>query len=282
MNPIAPPPARPSPLRGDPGRRPWGVALAAVAVLVIASFWTLDLQWAAFFSIDALQRLVSFATEFVPPATDPALVRRVASASLETLAMSACGTALALAGGLLLALPASLRADLAGLADAPASWALSRAAARLLLNGLRAVPELVWATLLLVAAGLGPFPGTLALALHTTGVLGRLFAEAIENAPTGPAQALRWRGTGPVAVFVAAQLPQIAPQLMSYTLYRWENNIRAAAVLGVVGAGGLGQMLSFHLGLFQTREASTVLIATVGLVLAVDALSWVTRRRWMR
>ena len=277
MSPVSPPSNQ---LPSGPSKLPWGAALAAIVVLVGASFWTLDLQLAAFFSIDALRRLAAFAAEFVPPATEPGFVQRVAIASVETLAMSACGTALALLLGLLLALPASLRADLAGLADAPPRWALWRATARLLLNALRAVPELVWATLLLVAAGLGPFPGTLALALHTTGVLGRLFAEAIENAPTGPAQALRWRGVGPWAVFFGAQLPQITPQLLSYTLYRWENNIRAAAVLGVVGAGGLGQMLSFHLGLFQTHEACTVLIATVGLVLAVDGLSSVTRRRW--
>ena len=159
---------------------------------------------------------------------------------------------------------------------------MARTTTRLLLNALRAVPELVWATLLLVAAGLGPFPGTLALALHTTGVLGRLFAEAIENAPAGPALALRCHGAGPLRVFIVAQLPQIAPQLLSYSLYRWENNIRAAAVLGVVGAGGLGQLLSFHLGLFQTREAGTVLGATMALVLLVDGLSYVLRRRWAR
>ena len=121
----------------------------------------------------------------------------------------------------------------------------------MLLNALRSVPELMWAALLLIAAGLGPMAGTLALALHTTGVLGRLFAEAIENAPQGPGFALRVRGVGEGRVLLYSVLPQVLPQLLSYTLYRWENNIRAAAVLGVVGAGGLGQMLAFHLGLFQ-------------------------------
>jgi len=263
-------------------RAPAALALAAITVLVAASFATLDLHWAEFLSIDALASIGRFAAEFFPPAGDAAFVHRVAQASVETLAMSALGTALAVIGGLLLALPASLRRDLGGLPDAPAAWAAARATTRLLLNALRAVPELVWATLLLVAAGLGPFPGTLALALHTTGVLGRLFAEAIENAPAGPAHALRLRGTNPWRVFAWAQLPQIAPQLLSYSLYRWENNIRAAAVLGVVGAGGLGQMLGFHLGLFQMHQACTVLIATMTLVLGVDALSFVIRRRWSR
>jgi phosphonate transport system permease protein len=266
-----------------PPRRaaPW-VALALIAALVVASFASLGLRWGELLSPAALAGLARFAAEFFPPAAEPAFLHQVAVASIETLAMSALGTALAVAGGLVLALPASLRRDLAGLPDAPRAWPVWRAATRLLLNALRAVPELVWAALLLVAAGLGPFPGTLALALHTTGVLGRLFAEAIENAPPGPAHALRLRGLGPLRAFAWAQLPQIAPQLLSYSLYRWENNIRAAAVLGVVGAGGLGQMLSFHLGLFQMREAGTVILATMALVLAVDGLSFAARRRWQR
>ena len=132
----------------------------------------------------------------------------------------------------------------------------------------------------MIAAGLGPFPGTLALALHTTGVLGRLFAESIENASPGPAFALRVRGLSEVRIFLYATLPQIWPQVISYTLYRWENNIRAAAVLGVVGAGGLGQMLSYHLGLFQMNETSTVLIGMIALVALVDGLSYLSRR-WL-
>jgi len=135
----------------------------------------------------------------------------------------------------------------------------------------------MWAALLLISAGLGPMAGTLALALHTTGVLGRLFAEAIENAPDGPAFALRVRGVGEGRVLLYATLPQLLPQLVSYTLYRWENNIRAAAVLGVVGAGGLGQMLAFHLGLFQMPETSAVLAAMLLQVLAVDAASVAAR-----
>ena len=96
----------------------------------------------------------------------------------------------------------------------------------------------MWATLLLIAAGLGPFAGTLALALHTAGVLGRLFAEAIENAPPGPGFALRMRGVASSRVFLYATLPLVLPQLLSYSLYRWENNIRAAAVLGAMRTVG--------------------------------------------
>jgi phosphonate transport system permease protein len=160
--------------------------------------------------------------------------------------------------------------------------ARGRTPVRLLLNALRSVPELVWAALLLIAAGLGPFAGTLALAIHTAGVLGRLFAEAIENAPPGPGDALRAQGVGRVRVFLYATLPQVLPQLMSYTLYRWENNIRAAAVLGVVGAGGLGQLLSFHMGLFHMGKTATILGAMLALVLLVDAFSFAARRMLMR
>jgi phosphonate transport system permease protein len=120
--------------------------------------------------------------------------------------------------------------------------------------------------------------GTLALALHTAGVLGRLFAEAIENAPRGPAQALQTQGVGKLRQFLYATLPQVLPQLMSYTLYRWENNIRAAAVLGVVGAGGLGQLLSFHMGLFHMGKTATILLAMLALVAAVDVLSYLLRK----
>lgn len=243
--------------------------LAGLMALVLASFVSLDLQWSRFFSADALQRMGRFLAELLAPSTAPRFLAKLLPATLETLAMSVVGTLLAAVFGLLLALPAArTHAD-----DA----ARGRALTRLLLNALRSVPELMWAALLLIAAGLGPMAGTLALALHTTGVLGRLFAEAIENAPEGPAFALRVRGVGEGRVLFYATLPQLLPQLVSYTLYRWENNIRAAAVLGVVGAGGLGQMLAFHLGLFQMPETSAVLAAMLLQVLAVDAASVAAR-----
>ena len=247
---------------------------AGVLLLVVASFVSLDLPLTALFSTDSLASMGRFLAEFVPPDIAPVFVRQVTFAAWETLAMSALGTLLAALGGVLLALPASR------LHDADAAWA--RRPARWLLNALRAVPELVWAALLLISAGLGPFAGTLALAVHTTGVLGRLFAEALENAPPGPGDALRVQGVGTGRVFLYATLPQVLPQLMSYTLYRWENNIRAAAVLGVVGAGGLGQLLAFHMGLFHMGKTATILGAMLLLVALVDALSYVWRRALMR
>jgi len=248
--------------------------LAGIAILVVASFWSLDLQWAKFLSANALNRMGRFIAELLVPNTEPAFLHKLFRAALETLAMSALGTLVAVVMGLALALPASKTH-----VDDLARW---RTPTRGLLNALRSIPELVWATLLLIAAGLGPFAGTLALGLHTTGVLGRLFAESIENAPNGPALALRLRGASAVQVFAYATLPQVLPQLMSYTLYRWENNIRAAAVLGVVGAGGLGQMLLYHMGLFQMPETSSVLVAMLILVALVDSLSNLSRRVMMR
>jgi phosphonate transport system permease protein len=245
-----------------------------LVLLVVASFWSLDLQWGQFLSLDAASSMGRFLGEFFPPDLSPVFVRKVVVGAWETLAMSALGTLLAAVAGLALALPASKLHE----ADA----AYSRSATRLVLNALRSIPELVWAALLLISAGLGPFAGTLALALHTAGVLGRLFAEAIENAPQGPGAALRAQGVGNGRVFLYATLPQVLPQLMSYTLYRWENNIRAAAVLGVVGAGGLGQLLAFHMGLFQMGKTATILGAMLLMVVLVDALSYLWRRALMR
>ncbi len=252
------------------------IVLVGTAALVVASFLSLDLQWRALGSRDGLAAMGRFLAEFVPPEHGAAFLRRLAGAAAETLAMSALGTLLAAIGGALLCVPAAR--GLAGFAV----WPLLRLPARLLLNVLRAIPELVWASLLLVAAGLGPMSGTLALAVHTTGVLGRLFAEALENAPQGPAQALRAQGVDEPRVLLYATLPQVAPQLLSYVLYRWENNIRAATVLGVVGAGGLGQMLVLHLGLFQMGRTASVVLAMIVLVVAVDQISNAARRALTR
>jgi phosphonate transport system permease protein len=248
--------------------------LLGIAALTIASFWSLDLQWGRFLSLDAARRMGGFAAELLSPAGDPAFLALLAAASAETIAMSAVGTLIAAVAGIALALPAA--------GNPEGDGALARGVTRLVLNALRSIPELAWAALLLIAAGLGPFAGTLALAMHTTGVLGRLFAEAIENTPPGPALALRVQGVPEGRVFLYATLPAVLPQVLSYSLYRWENNIRAAAVLGVVGAGGLGQMLAFHMGLFQMSETSSVLIAMIALVAAVDLLSYLLRRALSR
>ncbi len=269
---MAPLPVRRAGCPLAPRRSPGTVLLVAgLVLLVVASFASLPLTWSEFFTPGAAGTTLEFLAGFAPPDTAPAFLARTAWATLETLSMSLLGTLLAVIGGLLLALPASGR-----FGRAP------RAVTRMLQNILRSIPELVWASLLLVAAGLGPFAGTLALGLHTAGVLGRLFADALENAAPLPVQTLRTNGAGQVAAFLYATLPQTLPQMLSYALYRWENNIRAAAILGVVGAGGLGQMLKYHLSLFQTHSAATVVIAMLLLVAAVDAISFATRRALTR
>jgi len=250
---------------------PCVLVATAIVAMVIASFLTLDLQFGELVAPGGLAKMAEFASGFAPPDLSDPFLRRVGSGAFETLAMSLLGSLLAAVLGLLLALPASRT-------EQPAL----RALARLVLNALRSIPELVWAAMLVIAAGLGPFPGTLALAVHTAGVLGRLFADTLENLPPAPAHALRTNGAGRMQSFLYATLPQALPQFLSYALYRWENNIRAATILGVVGAGGLGQMLYFHLSLFQMQQVATVVLAMLLLVLAVDGVSYWSRQRMTR
>ncbi|MGV8891462.1 MAG: phosphonate ABC transporter, permease protein PhnE [Burkholderiaceae bacterium] len=239
----------------------------ALLALIIASFASLPLQWSALFSADALRSSLEFLHGFAPPELAAPFLLKIAIGTLETLSMSMLGTAIAVVLGLALALPASGRFG-----------RTARTVIRLKLNVLRSIPELVWASILLIAAGLGPFAGTLALAAHTTGVLGRLFADSLENLPPEQEATLRINGASAMSAFFYATLPQMLPQMLSYTLYRWENNIRAAAILGVVGAGGLGQMLKYHLSLFQMQQAASVIIAMLFMVAAVDAISFWLRR----
>jgi len=241
--------------------------LAALLALVAASLATLPIKWGEIFTADAGRASLEFLRGFAPPDLSSPFLSKMALAAVETVSMSALGTAIAAAFGIAFALPASGRFG-------PAA----RMATRGLLNVLRSIPELVWASILLIAAGLGPFGGTLALAAHTSGVLGRLFADALENTSPLPEATLRTNGASPFAAFLYATLPQTIPQMLSYALYRWENNIRAAAILGVVGAGGLGQMLKYHLALFQMQPAATVIVAMLLLVALVDAASFALRR----
>lgn len=239
----------------------------ALLVAVVLSAVRLDLLDALGEAGNSLAELGGFLARFAAPALAPEFLREVGTGAIETLAISLIGTLLAVAGGAVLAIPASGRAGGA-----------ARHGARFVLNALRSVPELVWATLTVLAAGLGPFAGTLALGLHTTGVLGRLYAEALENAPPAPEAALRNAGARALPAFVYGTLPGVAPQWIAYGLYRWEMNIRMAAILGFVGAGGLGAQLYYALSLFQEDRAATLILAMLGLSLLVDLLSARARR----
>lgn len=244
--------------------------LLLILLAVGASFTYLEVDSDGLFSARGVGQMLDYGRDFLSPDLSATHLAAVSRGALETLAMSAIGTLLAALLGLLLALPAAGRFG-----------RIAQSLSRLLLNALRAVPELVWGALMVLAAGLGPNAGTLALALHTGGVLGRLFAEALENTPSAPAEAVRLAGGGRVAAFAYGTLPAVWPQLVAYMLYRWENNIRMASVLGFVGAGGLGQMLYFSLSLFQQAQAATVIIAMLVLVLGVDTLSAWARQRWV-
>lgn len=246
-----------------------GVTLYLLGVAAVAtSFAYLGIGFGALFSRESAGLIGDFIISFFPPDLSLPWLSRVGYGVIETLAISAVGTLLAVAGGVVLALPASGRYG-----------SVAEQLSRFFLNALRSVPELVWATLTALSVGLGPFAGVLALALHTTGVLGRLFAEALQNAPAAPHDALVDAGARPVVAFLYGTLPEVTPQWLSYTLYRWEMNIRMAAILGFVGAGGLGQLLYFELSLFHYAQACTVIAAMLLLSIAVDAASAEARRR---
>ncbi|MCM0045311.1 MAG: ABC transporter permease subunit [Burkholderiaceae bacterium] len=242
--------------------------LAATAAAVASIAW-LDTGMAALWSAESLASMRDYLSRFLQPALGAAYLSAIAQAALETLAISLVGTLLAAALGALLA-----AARLSGGHLGPLwRWGIGG-----VLNLLRSVPELVWAALMVLAVGLGPFAGVLALALHTGGVLGRLFAESVENAPTAARDALRLCGASRPFAFLYGTLPALSAQLLAYLLYRWEMNIRMATVLGFVGAGGLGQMLYFELSLLREPQASTVIFAMLLLALAVDRIGARLRR----
>jgi phosphonate transport system permease protein len=245
----------------------------AVALLLLAvwgSFRYLAIDAGLLFSAESRGYLADFIGRFFPPDLSAPFLVKVGRGALETLAISVVSIVLAIAAGLLLALPGS------GRFGAPA-----RSLTRFLLNCLRSVPELVWGALMVLAAGLGPFAGTLALALHTAGVLGRLFSETLENAPPQPARALVESGARPSLAFLYGTLPSILPQLVAYSLYRWEMNVRMATVLGFVGAGGLGQLLYYELSLLHEPQACTVILAMLLIVVGIDVMSAWIRRRYL-
>lgn len=150
---------------------------------------------------------------------------------------------------------------------------------RILLNALRTIPELLWAMLLVSAVGLGPFPGTLALILHTTGGLGKFYYEIVETVDPGVVEAMEATGAGRFKVFWFGIIPSTLPNLISVALLYWDYNNRAATILGLVGAGGIGLTLTFAIQDFQYKEAVTCLIAIVLILTVIDRISAAVRSR---
>ncbi|MBV8651308.1 MAG: phosphonate ABC transporter, permease protein PhnE [Alphaproteobacteria bacterium] len=190
--------------------------------------------------------------------------------TVETLDVAIFGTV----AGVLLALPMAIL----GAENVSPSRVLYYLA-RGIISFCRAVHELVWALLFVTAVGLGPFPGGLALAVHSVGMLGRLFAEQIENMDMGPIHALTLTGASRLQIFTHGVVPSVLPALAGISLYRLDENIRSSMVLGFVGAGGIGFHLFAAMSLFQYRQVSTLLIITFFLVITAERASAILRAR---
>jgi phosphonate transport system permease protein len=150
---------------------------------------------------------------------------------------------------------------------------------RRIMDLLRSIPDLVIATLFIVAVGLGPLAGVLALALNTGGVLAKLFSEAVESIDKGPVEGVRATGAGQLHEIVWGVFPQVAPLWTSFALYRFESNSRAATVLGLIGAGGIGQTLFESIQAFDYSRVAAIAIVIVVAVTLIDTLSQVMRKR---
>jgi phosphonate transport system permease protein len=258
----------------DPAAR--GRLVGALVALVIV--WPL-LVWAEFkpwtlLGADSLQPTLRFLGDFVPPRHDAAFLAEVAHATWRTLAMATVGMTLALILAVPLALVATRTLSLSGLAG-PMAWvpARLRQCMRVLLVVLRSVPELVWALVLVRVVGLGPTAGVLAIALTYAGMLGKVYAEILESGDAHATHTLMRNGAGRLQALVHGLLPHCATELTSYTVYRWECAVRSSAVLGFVGAGGLGQLMDASMKMFNGSEVSTLLLVFMALVLLADSVS---------
>lgn len=150
---------------------------------------------------------------------------------------------------------------------------------RQVLNALRGINEIIFALIFVAAVGLGPFAGVLALTVHGAGMLGKFFAEAIEEIDPGPVEALRATGARPILVIVFGVLPQVIPSWIAATLYRFEVNLRAATILGMIGAGGIGFELVSSMKLFQYQDTATCVLVILVMVMTADYISTRLRTR---
>ncbi len=270
-------------------RRSLAIRLAGVGswlVACLAAGVFLRFPISELLSLEAAKSIGTFASAMFPPDLSPTFLASIGPAIVETLSISVLGTAIAAVLGMGLAyfVAAGHRrgeeAQRRGRGPTSRLWVNAASwVARAVLNLFRTLPELLWALLFIFVVGLGPFAGALALGMHTAGVLGRLYSEVLEEVPSGPSLALRGSGATPSGVAIFAVFPQAFPQLIAYTLYRWEVNIRASAILGVVGAGGLGKALLISLSLFQHHRTLTLIGVVVTIVAGVDLLSGWLRRR---
>ena len=258
------------------GRVFWALAGLAVLwpALVLAEFkpWVL-------LEPGALKPALHFVGDFFPPRADAEFLALLARETWRTVAMATAGLTLAL----LLAVPLALLSvrvlSLSALAGtmAPVPLAL-RQLVRWVLTLLRSVPELVWALVFVRVVGLGPTSGVLAIALTYGGMLGKVYADILESSDTHATSSLLRNGSGRLQAFFYALMPQTAAELTSYTVYRWECAIRSSAVLGFVGAGGLGQLMDSSMKMFNGSEVASILLVFMALVWLADRMSSALRK----
>lgn len=252
-------------------------ALAGLLVLWPMLMMTEFKPW-IFLEPGSLKPAINFLAAFVPPRYDTEFLMTVARETWRTVAIATAGLALAL----LLAVPLALLSvrvlSLSALSGRMASMpAFVRQLVRWTLMLLRSVPELVWALVFVRVVGLGPTSGVLAIALTYGGMLGKVYADIMESGETHATTSLMRNGSGRMQAFFYGLLPQNAQELTSYTVYRWECAIRSSAVLGFVGAGGLGQLMDSSMKMFNGSEVATILLVFMALVWLADRVS-----AWLR
>ena len=252
--------------------------LLLIAVLLAPALVVTEFKPWIFFEPDNLKVTKKFLLDSFPPKLEPEFLQMVARETWRTVAIATAGIALAL----IIAIPLTLLATralsvsaLTGKMAAPA--AVFRQALRWALIVFRSVPELVWALVFVRVVGLGPTAGVLAIALTYGGMLGKVYAEILESGDSQVTNSLLRNGAGRLQAFFYGLLPQSAAELTSYTVYRWECAIRSSAVLGFVGAGGLGQQMDTSMKMFVGSEVSTMLMVFVLLVWFADLAS-----AWLR
>ncbi|HEY6752379.1 MAG TPA: phosphonate ABC transporter, permease protein PhnE [Rubrobacteraceae bacterium] len=258
----------------------WKTSLVVLVVLGLTgwSFYGTEFDLVELFS--STRPMERFVSGMFPPDFSAVTLRQTGTGLMETFQMSFLGALIGAAAALPLSALATQEPSTVG---ASRTERLLRAipyhAARLIINVFRSVPDILWALVFVVAVGLGPFPGTLALAVHSAGILGKLYSETLEAVPNRPVEALRATGAGTLQAFLFGRFPQGVIGLTSLTLYQWECNIRSAAVLGLVGAGGIGQQIIISMNLFDYSKVASLVGATIVAVLVVDGLSTAIRRR---
>jgi len=217
--------------------------------------------------VEGVPFMLDFLRRMVPP--DFSVMGNALTGAIQTLQIAVVGTGVSA----LLALPLSFAAA----RNVAPPWLFY--GSRSVLNVFRAVDTLVYALFFVAAVGLGPFPGVLAVVAYTATVLAKLYSEAIEAIDPGPVEAVAAAGATALQVLRWGVLPQLVPQFLSFTLYRFETNIRAAAILGFVGAGGIGFYIQTYLRMLNYPAASAVLLVLVALVMLVDFASSRIRAR---